>query len=193
MAIGPDRVQVIKVESAALGGNAADDTEFSTPIEAQEDAIECAGLYLQDATARDETVHIHRDSGKLKFVDTENPAGFSLTQLTSGGGISEAAHKTLRQLIHLAEEGGPFEGFASGAFQEILPSANPFPTSFIWWTSNAKTHKIVELTLVYNANKTINTEQWKAYDLDGNTILVTVTDTWTYSGVFPLSRTRVVT
>lgn len=111
----------------------------------------------------------------------------------TGTGISEAQHKTLRQLIHLTEEGGPWEGFASGAYQEILPAADPFPTSVIWWTSAAKTHKIVELTTTYNTNKTVNTEQWKVYDVDGSTVLATATDTWAYSGVFALSRTRVLT
>jgi hypothetical protein len=98
----------------------------------------------------------------------------------------------LRELIHLAEEGGPFEGFASGAFQEILPSGDPFPTSFIWWTSSSKTSKIVEETIVYNANRTINTDQWKVYDIDGSTILATVTDIFTYNGVFIVSITRTI-
>jgi len=110
----------------------------------------------------------------------------------SSGGLTETQHKTLRQLIHLAEEGGPFEGFASGAYQETLPSANPFPTSIIWWTSAAKTNKIVEETVTYNSNKTINTDQWKVYDATG-TLLATVTDTVSYSGVFETSRTRTIT
>lgn len=109
-----------------------------------------------------------------------------------GSGISATTHKTLRQLIHLAEEGGPFEGFASGAFQETLPSASPFPTSVIWWTSAAKTAKIVEETITYNANKTVATDQWKVYDTDGTTVLATVTDTISYSGVFETSRTRTI-
>lgn len=102
-------------------------------------------------------------------------------------------HKVLRQLIHLAEEGGPYEGFTSGAYQETLPSADPFPTSVIWWTSVAKTSKIVEETLTYNPNNTVNTDQWKVYATDGTTVLATVTDTITYSGVFELNRTRVIT
>lgn len=110
----------------------------------------------------------------------------------SGSGVSAAQHRTLRQLVHLADGGGPFEGFTTGAYQEILPSANPFPTSIIWWTSVAKTHKIVELALTYNVNKTVATQQWKAYDTDGSTVLATVTDTWAYSGVFPTSRTRAI-
>lgn len=117
----------------------------------------------------------------------------ALQTLTGSGGVTPNAHKTLRQLVHLAEEGGPFEGFASGAYQETLPSANPFPTSIIWWTSSAKTAKIVEETITYNANKTIATDEWKVYDVDGTTVLVTVTDTISYSGVFETDRTRTIT
>lgn len=109
-----------------------------------------------------------------------------------GTGVTEATHKTLRQLIHFIDS-GPAEGFVSGAFQEILPAADPFPTSYIWWTSAAKTAKIVELTLTRNVTKTPNVETWKIYDTDGTTVLATVADTWTYSGVIPLSRTRAIT
>lgn len=118
-------------------------------------------------------------------VGTFNPRSAST-------GITADDHRTLRQLIHLADEGGPFEGFASGAYQETLPAADPFPTSIIWWTSAAKTAKIVEETITYNANKTINTDEWKAYAIDGSTVLATVTDTMTYSGVFETSRTRTI-
>lgn len=110
---------------------------------------------------------------------------------TGGGGITDAVHKVLRQLIHLADEGGPFEGFATGAFYQVLPVADPFPTSFIWWTSVLMTEKIVEETLVYNANKTIAVDTWKVYAV-GGALLVTVTDTITYSGVFEVSRVRTI-
>jgi hypothetical protein len=109
-----------------------------------------------------------------------------------GTAITVTQHKTLRQLVHLAEEGGPYEGFATGAYQETLPSANPFPTSVIWWTDSGKTMKIVEEVITYNGNKTVNTDQWLVYDTDGVTVLATVTDTITYSGVFELNRTRAI-
>lgn len=102
-------------------------------------------------------------------------------------------HQSLRQLIHLADGGGPFEGFTSGAYLELLPSGNPFPTSATWWESAAKLKKIVEETVTYNSNMTIATQQWKAYNTDGITVLSTVTDTVTYSGVVELSRTRTIT
>lgn len=117
----------------------------------------------------------------------------ALTDYSVGTGeLTVDFHKTIRQLIHLADGvGGPMEGFTSGAYREITPT-NPFPTSIIWYDDVTKTKKIVEKTLTYNANKTINTLQWKVYDTDGVTVLATVTDTISYSGVFETSRTRAI-
>ena len=85
MALPPDRVQVIKQESAALGGNPADELPFDAPIEPQEDAIEAAGVYLQNAGNRDETTVIWRDTDDdMNFKDGNNPSGATLTQLLSG-------------------------------------------------------------------------------------------------------------
>lgn len=69
MAIGADRVQVIKRESAADGGDGAEDFDYAAPIAPQEDAIECAGVYLQDAINRDETVYVAREGSRLVFRD----------------------------------------------------------------------------------------------------------------------------
>lgn len=107
--------------------------------------------------------------------------------------IDPAKHAALRQLIHLADGGGPFEEFASGAYLETLPAGDPYPTSATWYTSAAKTAKIVEQIVTYNPNKTIATSQWKVYDTDGTTVLATATDTIAYSGVFETSRTRAMT
>lgn len=114
-----------------------------------------------------------------------------LDGIIASSGLSPLAHRTLRQLIHFIDE-GPAEGFATGAYSETLPAASPFPTSFIWWVSSAKLQKIVEETVTYNSNKTINTDQWKMYDEDGTTLIATVTDTYAYSGVFELSRIRTI-
>jgi hypothetical protein len=110
------------------------------------------------------------------------------------GELTSSQHKTLRQLIHLADGvGGPMEGFASGAYRETLPAADPFPTSIIWWESSAKLKKIVEKTLVYDGSFRITTTSWKVYDASGS-LLATVTDTFTYSGStqFETSRTRTI-
>jgi len=132
-------------------------------------------------------------NGELRYV---TGSGFrfyeeGVEKGLTGSGISEAQHRVLRQLIHFIED-GPAEGFASGAYKETLPAADPFPTSFIWWESAAKLKKIVEEIVTYNANKTIATDQWKVYDTDGSTVLATVTDTISYSSIFEVSRTRTI-
>ena len=103
------------------------------------------------------------------------------------GNISAIDHSQLRQLVHLAEEGGPFEGFA-GAVKDTAPG--PFPTGSVWWTDSSRTQKIVEKVIVRNANKTPATVQWKAYASGSNAVAASFTDTITYSGVFETSRTR---
>lgn len=109
--------------------------------------------------------------------------------LRSGAGLTEAQHNALKQLIHFIDD-GPTDGWASGAYKETLPSGSPFPTQEIWWTTSGKTHKIVSLDITRNANKTPATEVWKIYAADGSTVLVTLTDTISYSGIFETSRTR---
>ena len=105
--------------------------------------------------------------------------------------FSEAQHNALRVLVHLADGSGPMENFASDAFREILPSADPFPTSVIWWESSSKLKKIVEKTITYTGVFP-TTIEWKAYDTDGTSVLATVTDSITYSGPFETSRTRTI-
>ncbi|MGW8181471.1 MAG: hypothetical protein ACWGQW_22310 [bacterium] len=100
-------------------------------------------------------------------------------------------HRTLRHLIHFIDD-GPAGGFASGAYNETLPVADPFPTSIIWYTSVAKTAKIVEVTITRNSSKFPTTEEWKMYNVDGTTVLTTVTDAISYSGPFEISRTRTI-
>lgn len=110
---------------------------------------------------------------------------------TSGGtsGITISQHETLKQLIHFINE-GPGNGFATGAFKEILPVANPFPTSIIWWESSEKLKKIISKTFTYNLNKTPSTILWEMYAEDGVTVISTILDTISYSGVFETTRTR---
>jgi hypothetical protein len=118
--------------------------------------------------------------------------GYFLQTHGIGNAPSWTDHDSIRRLVHLADGGGPFEGFASGTYREILPGSNPFPTSIIWWTSPVKTQKIVEKLITYNSNKTPATIQWKSYDTDGSTVLITITDTIVYSGVIEISRTRTI-
>lgn len=192
-----DRVQVLKQESTALGGDGADDVPWPAPIEPQEDALESAGLYIQDASNRDENVLIARSGDDMTFKDVSNPTAKTLTELLSGsGGLTESGHRTLRQLIHFIDN-GPAEGFASGAYREILPAADPFPTTITWWESSSKLKRIVEKTITRSGGGATNVTPtpivWDMYDTDGTTKLATVSDAITYSGVFETSRTRTIT
>ena len=85
MPLPPDRVQVLKQESASQGGSAADDQYFDQPIEPQEDALESAGLYLQDGSNRDETTLLWREGDDAMFKDVNNPQGYTLTELAEQG------------------------------------------------------------------------------------------------------------
>lgn len=110
---------------------------------------------------------------------------------TGGGG--PAVHASLRELIHLADgAGGPFEDFLSGAFREILPTGDPFPTSVVWYEASDKIKKIVQKTIARNSKKIPTSVSWTVFDTDGSTIITTITDTISYSGVIETSRVRTI-
>jgi len=186
---GTDRVQPVKWESTGEGGSS--DEPFPSGVDPQEDALECRGLFLapDEPAARDENVYVLRDGNDLKFRDVSVGAEKTLTELLTGaGGLTENAHKTLRQLIHFISD-GPAEGFTSGAYREVTGTV--FPSAIVWWESSGKTKKIVERLITWTgANPT--TDQWKIYDTDGATVLATVTDSISYSGPFETSRTRTI-
>jgi hypothetical protein len=108
-----------------------------------------------------------------------------------GGGITPFEHQTLRQLIHFIDE-GPGDGFASGAFKEVLPTGSPFPSSITWYLDVAKTKKLVEKFITYNSSHFPTQIHWNMYDYDGVTIIHTVIDAITYSTAFESTRTRTI-
>jgi len=112
-------------------------------------------------------------------------------EVSGGSGFPEAQHKVLRHLVHLAEAGGPYDGFGAALFKETLPTASSAPTSIIWWESPAKAKKILEKTISYLGNTVFpNVIVYQVYDVDGVTVLATSTDTITYSGAYETSRVR---
>lgn len=126
-------------------------------------------------------------------IDVDNITANLDNYISSGGsgGISASQHETLRQLIHFVDE-GPGDGFASGAYKEVLPIANPFPTSMIWYLDSSKNKKLVEKLLSYNSNGFPTTITWNMYDADGVSILHTVVDTISYVNGFETTRTRTI-
>lgn len=184
-----DRVQPLKLEDPATGGT---DTDlFPETAKRNEDYLDTRGVAIQDDTSNDETTVLSRSGDDMTFKDGNHPSPVTLTNLleSASGGITEAEHAAIKQLIHFLDD-GPGTGWASGAYKETLPSADPFPTQEIWWTSSAKTHKIASLDITRDASKKPTAEVWKIYATDGSTVLVTLTDAITYSGIFETTRTR---
>jgi hypothetical protein len=140
------------------------------------------GLNLEPASAP-------TANGQLRYV---NGVGFrffeeGVEKGLTGSGLSEAQHKALLQLIHFIDE-GPAEGFVTGATKTVTGTV--FPTQVLWRRADAT--KLVEKNTTWTGvNPT--TIQWKMYATDGTTVLATVTDTVTYSGVFETGRTRSIT
>jgi hypothetical protein len=191
-----DKVKPLKIESSDTGGDEND--AFPTSLNPEEDYVELAGIVIDELGVRDESTVVWRIGDDMMFRDTNNPGGATLTDLlaSSGGGITEAQHRTLRQLIHFIDE-GPAEGFASGAYKEILPSGDPFPTTVTWWESSAKLKKIIRKTITRSGGGATNVKPtpilWEIFDTDGSTMLASVSDAITYSGAFESTRTRTIT
>lgn len=111
----------------------------------------------------------------------------------SGGGITPNQHKILRHLIHFIDE-GPADGFASGAYRQVVGS-KVFPAQIIWWESSAMSKKIVEkiITRTGTGTKIKPTPiTWKVYDTDGTTVLATVMDDIQWIGPFEVGRVRTI-
>lgn len=113
---------------------------------------------------------------------------------SGGGGITEAQHKTLRQLIHFLDD-GPGDGFGTVPYKEVIGGL--FPTKVTWYEDNTKAKRIVEKIIVRVGGGATNVTPtpiiWDIFDTDGSTVLVTATDDITYSGVAEVSRTRTFT
>lgn len=128
------------------------------------------------------------DSRGFEFVEG-SPATAAAARFRSDNSIvGVEEHKAIRQLIHFLE-GGPAEGFASGAYRETTGVLKP--TSIVWYTDSGKTAKIVERLLSWTGNN-LTTDKWKIYAEDGSTVLWTVTDAISYAGVSETSRTRAI-
>lgn len=183
-----------KYEDGDTGGDAGDTPKFGTnPLEAGEDAPYVQGVYfLAPGTLPgvfDKLVYMTRDgSGNLVFKDVANGSELTLADLVAGaGGLTAEQHKTLRQGIHFVD-GGPAEGFTSGATRTT--AGGLFPTLIEWKTAGGD--------LIYDKaiNGPVITPSpivQRVYDTDGTTVLVTLSDAITYSGIAETSRVRTIT
>lgn len=184
-----DRIKPLKLESANTGG--VEDDMFPTSLDPHEDYLECRGLVFDTDTVADETTVISRNGDDLTFKDTNNSTPVTLSDLIAGtGGLTEEGHKILRQLIHFIDD-GPAEGFTSGAYKTVTGTV--FPTAIVWYDKEDEEtrKKIVERLLTWT-NVNVTQDQWKVYDASGS-LVATVTDAISYSGVFETHRTRTIT
>lgn len=164
-----------------------DGQEFEQPVNPNAEGLTANGFYPQNATSNDEAAGVQRDSsGNLVLKDAITGTK-TLAQIISGGtGITEATHKSLLQLIHFIDE-GPAEGFTTGATKTTTGTV--FPSQHLW--RRADTTKLVEHNITWTGIVP-TVLQWKVYDTDGTTVLATVTDAVTYSGIFEASRIRTI-
>jgi hypothetical protein len=190
-----DRVRLLKNESPTTGGT-QDDVGFPSQLNPNQDGISVQGIFLQKPKAsgpieEDELVYITRNvGGDIVFIDVTTGVEKTLTELLAGaGGVTESSHKVLRQLIHFIDD-GPAEGFASGAYKETTGTVTP--TAIVWYTDSGKTDKIVERLITWSG-VVPTVDKWKIYDTDGSTVLWTISDAITSSGIFETSRTRTIT
>lgn len=119
------------------------------------------------------------------------PGGQLVVGLQPGstGSLSPVVHEVLPQLVHLSDDDGPRGSlWPSGMVRDTGPQ--PFPTASIWWGDSTRTKKVVEQVVVRNAMRLIVTSSWRAYAVDGTTVVDSYTDVITYSGMFETSRTR---
>jgi hypothetical protein len=178
-----DRVQVLKRESSFGGGDPTEEQPWEEPIEAQEDAIEAAGVYLQDTSNYDEDVLLSRSGDNMTFKDASNPSPVTLTTLlSSSSGITEPDHEALDTLVHDINE---------NSYDEVV-RAGPRVTNVITWDSSAKTTRIRDVSFTYSGSRVtqVTTRQYNA----SGSVLQTLTETFTYVGgsrrVSSITRTK---
>ena len=88
----------------------------------------------------------------------------------SGGGITEAQHKVLDQLVH---------DLAETCYYEITWDG-PRATAETWWTTSGKLVKVREITYTYDGSRCTQ-ELWEQYNGSGTKVATLQID-YTYSG-----------
>jgi hypothetical protein len=125
-------------------------------------------------------------NGRIRY--NESTGSFEFSEAGAAYAAVPAGHAAVRQLIHFIDN-GPAEGFATGAYRETTGTI--YPTSIIWYDkAGPGKKKIVSKEMTW-AGVLEATVTWKMYDIN-EVLLVTVTDTMSYSGVFETSRTRTI-
>jgi len=107
----------------------------------------------------------------LSYQQTATSAPWTWYALATGGGITEAQHKGLDQLVH---------ELAESCYYEVTYGSGSRVDAETWWTTAAKLIKVRETTYTYSSGKAA-TETIRQYDGTG-TLVATLVITYTYSG-----------
>lgn len=163
--------------------------ELNHKIRAQEITVLCSDIDLTQYNLTQK--YFLQSAGIINGLEIGSDQITSELDNRIAGGIPLTEHERLRQFVHLADSNGPGDGFDSGALKETLPFGSPFPTNIIWWLDIAKTKKLIEKLIIYNPSKEPTTITWNLYNIDGITIIHTITDIITYTNnVFETTRVR---
>jgi hypothetical protein len=87
-------------------------------------------------------------------------------------------------------EGGVCGPLVNGAFREILPTGDIFPTQSIWWDSPAKNYKLTQTIYTRDSSNLATQIQTTIYS--GGVPVQVITDVYTYSGQVVSTVTRSV-
>lgn len=166
-----DRVRPLKLEDTQDGGGHLD---FGpTELNPKQDAVDVAGVYLQESTTSDTTVLIDRNQGQARFADPV--AG---TQL-----LSALAQHPVTQ--------GPIRN----SYLQIVGPAFA-PTQEIWWTDSTMAKRIQVVTYTQTAPATAFTPSpvtTQFYAANGTTVVCQIVDTIAYNGQAVATISRAVT
>lgn len=138
-------------------------------------------LYLIDMTGSS----LPAEEGQIRFLNNDI-WGFvngSVVSLTAGGsGITESQHEGLDTLVHEIDE---------NSYDEVTYTGSDV-TSYIVWTSAAKTRKIREEQYTYGTGHRVSQCVTTQYDGTG-AVKMTMTETYTYVNSRVNTVTRVKT
>lgn len=184
-----DRCRPLKLEDAFSGGSQLDLTP--TEVDPTQDGVDARAFFVQSGTSADATAYVSRATSAADLTLTDSIAGTKRAQdLVSQVLGAQAAHQGLVHLAHFLEDGGPSDGWASGAvckvtYQGILPLTKT------WYASAAASApKIVSVTWTYPAGSPLpSSKTWALYNASGALVRQMV-DTYSRQGPLVSQVTR---
>jgi len=159
-----DKIKPLKIESTDTGGD--EDDEFPTSLNPEEDHVECAGIVLDDPGLVDESTVIWRDINDMKLKDTNNPGGYTLTQLALNT-------SDLINLYLIGEPPTPSVNYTNTYTGNRVDQEQ--------WKRNSDNSLLKQIDYTYTGGR-VTKEVRKVYAADGITVLGQITIDYAYTG-----------